>query len=388
MVDFKELQEGAVVGGYTLQKCLRQEGVGTFFAASAEDGGRVLVKLVPAQEPDAEQQFAVWRRIRHLRHTHLLELHDLGRAELSGATYLYAVFEQPDDVLATALEHGPLTEPETRSVLEAATAALQYLHAQGLVHGAVAPRHIVAVGDTIKLSTDALRESDNLEEHAEDIQQLGELVRTLRAPEPLTEPLAAVVRHATAAVARERWTRAEIAQATGPVAAATGPEAAAGTAPARRPAAAFPKWIVAGVVALLLAIVIFNMRRKAEAPQPSPRIQVPAVSQPSHEPSPTAAPAASGPAAPPLAPAAPSATAVWRVIAFTYRDREMAAKKADQINQRWPELHASVFSPSGRRGYFLVALGDRMERDEAVRLQRKARSLGLPRDTYVQNYNN
>jgi hypothetical protein len=61
-------------------------------------------------------------------------------------------------------------------------------------------------------------------------------------------------------------------------------------------------------------------------------------------------------------------------------------KKAQYINKRWPDLHAGVFTPKSQRGYYLVALGKTMDHDEAARLQRKARSLGLPRDTYVQNY--
>jgi eukaryotic-like serine/threonine-protein kinase len=49
-------------------------------------------------------------------------------------------------------------------------------------------------------------------------------------------------------------------------------------------------------------------------------------------------------------------------------------------------MSASVFSPKGQRGYYLVALGGRMTHDDAVRLQRSARGKGLPRDLYVQNY--
>jgi hypothetical protein len=86
------------------------------------------------------------------------------------------------------------------------------------------------------------------------------------------------------------------------------------------------------------------------------------------------------------APAREPATGNWRVIAFTFRSHEQAARKADRVNYRFPQLHAAVFSPKGRPGYYLVALGSRMTREEATRLQRKARGLGLPRDTYVQNY--
>jgi hypothetical protein len=45
-----------------------------------------------------------------------------------------------------------------------------------------------------------------------------------------------------------------------------------------------------------------------------------------------------------------------------------------------------VFSPAQKMGYYLVALGGRMTREDAVRLQKKARATGLAPDVYVQNY--
>lgn len=405
MVDFKELAEGVSIGGvYTLEHWVRHDGTGTFFTVLTEDGERLLIKLVPERSPEAEQQFATWQRSRHLRHAHLLELRDVGHSELGANSYIYGVFEYPDDVLAVALKQGPLSEPETRGVLEAALAALRYLHGQGLVHGAVDPDHIVAVGETVKLTTDALRESDDMDGHPEDVRQLGELVRSLRAPEQLSEPLATIVRHATVADARQRWTLAEIARVIDPLPAITPPAppmpapapsaaplppppvrpplpAAAesfrrGEADARSPRA-FPKWIIAGVAILLLSILVWNLRRKPAATPVMP-------AAPAAAPAPTAvAPVAPRHVSAP--PPAPSA-GIWRVIAFTYRSRDMAAKKAKQINSRWPDLRAAVFAPKEVRGYYLVALGDAMNREEATRLQHKAHSLGLPRDTYVQNY--
>jgi hypothetical protein len=49
-------------------------------------------------------------------------------------------------------------------------------------------------------------------------------------------------------------------------------------------------------------------------------------------------------------------------------------------------LNATVFSPKGRSGYYLVSLGGRMTHEAAVHVQRTARGKGLPRDLYVQNY--
>ncbi len=445
MVNFNVLGEGISLGdAYTLEHFVRQDRDGAFFAVLAGDGERLLVKLVSAQDPGAERQFDTWQRSRQLRHPHLLHLRDAARCELAGDSYIYAVFEYPDDILAQALEQGPLSEPETRGVLEAALAALRYLHGQGMVHGAVDPDHIVAVGDNVKLATDALRESDDLEGHPEDVRQLGELVRSLRSPEPLSEPLAIIARHATAADPRQRWTLAEIARviesapapmtvasampvtvspAVTPVAPAIPepvlststpvepamptpvPSVATPIEPAMRasvppvmipvepvmPASVprvrreadtrspggFPKWIIAGVAILLFFILIFNLRRKRD---------VASDIKPAIAPVASADRTAIRPIPPPAEITPPSSRGMWRVIAFTFRSREMAAKKAKQIDARWPGLRAAVFAPKGRRGYYLVALGNGMNRDEATRVQRKARSLGLPHDTYVQNY--
>jgi hypothetical protein len=57
------------------------------------------------------------------------------------------------------------------------------------------------------------------------------------------------------------------------------------------------------------------------------------------------------------------------------------------INQKWPGLQAEVFAPKGKnRGPYLVALGGRMNRLEAARVLQKARTRGLPRDTFMLNF--
>ena len=57
-----------------------------------------------------------------------------------------------------------------------------------------------------------------------------------------------------------------------------------------------------------------------------------------------------------------------------------------RINERHADLAATVFSPQDKQGYFLVALGGRMSRQDAVRLQEKARAEGLARDVYVKKF--
>lgn len=85
------------------------------------------------------------------------------------------------------------------------------------------------------------------------------------------------------------------------------------------------------------------------------------------------------------APAAPSDSAQWRVVAFTYNREAQAAQKAHAIAARHPGLKPEVFSPSGRAPY-LVTVGGWMSADRAASMRSKARAQGLPRDVYAQNY--
>ena len=75
----------------------------------------------------------------------------------------------------------------------------------------------------------------------------------------------------------------------------------------------------------------------------------------------------------------------WRVIPFTYNRRTDAEKKVSSLAGSHPELRPAVFTPSGHAPY-LVSIGGVMDRDAANALTRRSRSLGLPLDTYAQNY--
>lgn len=77
---------------------------------------------------------------------------------------------------------------------------------------------------------------------------------------------------------------------------------------------------------------------------------------------------------------------VWRVVVYTYDVAADAENRARLINKVNPDLKAEVFSPNGNSGPYLVVIGGRMNRENAITLRQRARQLGLPRDTYAQNY--
>jgi len=75
----------------------------------------------------------------------------------------------------------------------------------------------------------------------------------------------------------------------------------------------------------------------------------------------------------------------WRVVAFTYNHTDQAQKKVDTIAQKHADLRPEVFTPTGHAPY-LVTVGGAMSRDQAFAFVERVRRLGLPRDTYAQNY--
>jgi hypothetical protein len=83
--------------------------------------------------------------------------------------------------------------------------------------------------------------------------------------------------------------------------------------------------------------------------------------------------------------AAAGSSEQWRVVAFTYNRQDQAEQKARTIGAQHPVLRPEVYSPSGRAPY-LVTLGGWMSKGQASALRSRARSKGLPRDMYMQNY--
>jgi hypothetical protein len=77
---------------------------------------------------------------------------------------------------------------------------------------------------------------------------------------------------------------------------------------------------------------------------------------------------------------------IWRVVIYTYDAAADAQKRAQLINEKHSDLKADVFSPKGNGGPYLVVIGGQMDRDSAAALRQKALRLGLPRDTYIQNW--
>jgi hypothetical protein len=439
--------EGRTIAeAYPLEKLVSPEGRSAFFLTHNGTGTPALIRLIEPHFDEAEI-LGRWRQVSALENPNLITLRKFGQTELDGASLLYAVMEPSDDSLAEILKQRALTPDETREIATSMVAALQSLHSHNLVHEHISPASVLATGETIKLRSDCVRELPINEEgqddrtaeanalRARDVHDLAMTLLqalTLRQTLPVTTlatPFDAIVRNGISG----KWGLTEIAAAlTPPVApkpraAAAAPVVAASSIPsATTPAAAkttpvaavvqaapfaprvsdrlirpvdelptrpIGRWIAGGVIVLFL---IFLWRHFSNTPVHAPT--APAATAP-------AAPAATAPAqsvAKPTAgtptnpraatpqPAAARSTAAtagreWRVVAYTFNRQDQAQKRAEALNQKFASLHPQVFSPTGRAP-FLVTLGDPLPLDQAKALRDHARSSGLPRDTYMQNY--
>jgi hypothetical protein len=384
------------------------------------------MRVMPDHSLTATQRLSIWQVAIGFDHPHLVRMLDAGRATADGTPLIYAVCEYPDEFLAGVLEGRPLSAAEAREVLRAALDALRFVHERGFVHAAADPTHIMAFGDRIKLPSDTIERPDTCMSPAEpgpydppeaasgtvsaagDLWSLGiTLHEVLTQHRPnlandsefryLAEPFATILRNCLKPGPEERWTIGDIENFLRPAAPEPRPVEAASPEPLPEraapavPARPFPiRWVpAAGVVAAVALSAVLLRKPETPAPAPAPAAVAPAAVEPV-----AVAPAAAAVQPketvsrpqPLPEPATPVVARVWRVVAWTYSSREAAEKKARSLNRQSPEWKASVFAPNGNRGPYFVSLGGRMSRAEALELQKRARSRGLPRDTFARNF--
>ncbi|HUI83565.1 MAG TPA: TonB family protein [Candidatus Binatia bacterium] len=121
---------------------------------------KAVIRLIGADAPQAEAQVACWKLAGQLSHPNLVRIFETGVWHADDEQDMhFAVVEYCEESLAEVLRQRPLTPAETRDMLLPALDALQYLHAQGIVHGEINPANVLATGDQVKLSTDSLHHS-------------------------------------------------------------------------------------------------------------------------------------------------------------------------------------------------------------------------------------
>jgi eukaryotic-like serine/threonine-protein kinase len=416
---WNEYEGRTIDGDFPLTKLLRPEGRSAFFSTSNGTGVPTVIRLIESHYDDAEI-LARWQAIAALDHEHLVALKKFGQVELDGTALVYAVMEPVEANLAEILDERRLTVLETRQVATSLVSALEAMHSHGFVHEHIEPGNVMAVGETIKLRSDCIREAPEGEEGREikrrDVHDLGVVLlqaltqqRTLGAASrdlPLAEPFDQIVRKAISG----EWGLREIAAALTPVAApprAVTPRESAVVRPvvAETVVPASPasrvrvpvdeetqgfglRKIAYGVGALLVALLVwyFAHGRSAGSSGAVQETAAPAVAAQGNDGAAAATPATANAPSPQAPAPVGNGRSQWRVVAFTYNRENQAQQKAVSIAQKHPELRPEVFTPNGHAPY-LVAVGGTMNRDEAFALVRKGRGDGsLPHDAYAQNY--
>jgi hypothetical protein len=268
--------------------------------------------------------------------------------------------------------------------------ALQYLHKQGYAHSHLVASNVMATKDQLKLSCDRAIRAANGGSIAEDMRALGVLIvqaLTQQIPDAgasreVPAPFADIVRHCLDPDPGRRWTVEQVqARLEGPALAVVPPRVSLPVESGMRPSrAGVPKWIYAGLVALVLIVVLAAMVRRKDA---APVATLPAAVTQQGPPA-EAAPPVSSPVSIPVSRPRGRKADGWSVIVGDYGSREPAEKRVRSMMSRWPSFHMSVSERQAEKTHYLVVLGQNLSEDQAEALRRRAVESGLPRDTYIK----
>jgi len=356
--------EGLLVDGlFPLQHYVGGDETGAVFITEYE-GQRAAIKVVESDGRSAEQLLSHWRLASKVSHPHLIRLWKVGRCQLDATSVAYLVMECAEENLGQVLSERALTAVEAKEMMAPTLDAIACVHAEGFVHGRLTPANIMAVNDSLKLSSDNLRRAGDLDDlpapqgafrapevaaggklaPAGDIWALGvTLVEALTQRRPawtgpenelvlpngVTEPFLTIVRRCLKSNPQERATAAEIAgilegQPAAQKSSRTG-------------------WYAGAAIALVIVAVVAvwlgrSSPEDTAPPRPAPatepanpptQAQVPSQSASKPSPPPSREPARVEPAAPASdvpPPAAPEPVT------------EVPASSPDVVNQVMPEV--------------------------------------------------
>lgn len=444
-----EYEGRKIEGTYTLGKLLRSEGRNGFFA-TADTAGKAAVIRLTEPHYDEDELLKRWRQVADMRETNLIGIERFGKTDFDGVGITYALMEADDANLGDVLRERPLTVNETMQVARAVHKALSALHASGLVHEHIEPVNVLAVGETVKLRSDCVREciadiefntpEGCAELRRRDVHNFGMLLLECLTLEKRYNPglnLPDIFRRMIPHMLDGTWTLEQVGQLIAPAAPAPAPGAGQ-TVPAKahpdppvaqnvakprqpeqrtlpldqprtaeksspEPALRYRRevaensnrfnlrpWIIGGVAAVIVcAIVIWHFVSVKPAQPVASQATVSSAAS-TTAPQPVASPV-SQPVNQPLPAVAATAPVVGTHAPGWY---VIAWTYNHQSQAQAKADHINTHN----RGFhaevfsprgsapYLVSLGGPMSESDAKALQQRARHSGLPRDTYIRNY--
>jgi hypothetical protein len=287
--------------------------------------------------------------------------------------------------------------------------ALDYLHKRGLRHHAVSPPNLFVVGNEVKLSVDAIAPANGAGTDSDLRQFGGTLVEaitgnavTANGDDPpqsgavaqLPPPLYVVAVGCLNGSPDPNWSAARIHDLL-----SARPAQLQQSTTRKRERSSGPKsrpWVagvIGAIAAGLLAAYLFigktsprqpEPARAATVPPPQPLLApAPVIARPVEKPSPARVVDSPAAAARHRTTPAADAKGSWAVIAATYSNFSAAEKRAKELRELSPRLHAHVFPREGAGKRYYVVLGSNLTQDAAQKLRELATSLGAPKDSYV-----
>ncbi len=146
-------------GGYELKEPFALDETSATFKVRilGSCGQEATVSFFQADLAQAEEQLSFWQTLREWPHPNINLPLAAGYRWLGEVGAVYAVLPIPDERLSGVLKERHLDAAEAGEVVRSVTGALGHLHACGLAHGAISPDTVLALGDSVQLSTGSVR---------------------------------------------------------------------------------------------------------------------------------------------------------------------------------------------------------------------------------------
>ena len=275
--DWSQWEGEMVSGEFRLEQFLGAGEKSAVFRTPLVSGNGA-IKLVAAAGARAERLVEQWSRAAALDHPHVVRVLKVGTWSKAGNSFVYVVTEYAEESLAGVLAQRALTAEETLEMLRPAAEALAFLHDRGFAHGSLKPSNVLAVKDTLKISTDTVSAGDT----SADLRAFAAIIVQALTQQPVTflsgaeaglmeslaEPFREIARNCNGDSGRPQWSATEIShwlRSRNDEAAVASIAAASASRPkARSKLVSYA--IVLALIAVVVTTIVSLLRNRTTAP--------------------------------------------------------------------------------------------------------------------------